>query len=129
MLVSEIEREQRLKRNFLLFGSTLLTGGSNQKYCMLSRFVNLYDNTESAIPPGGGFPFSFLLPLSCAARGLPLGLLTLVSSKTLGSLAYLEHSILSSTRDFSTTYFSCSRLQEHWACSAHTEPGNPGSFV
>jgi hypothetical protein len=79
------------------------TGGLNQKYCMLSCFVNLYDNTESAIPPGAGFPFSFLLPLSCAARGLPLGLLMLVSSKTLRSLAYLEHPILSSTRDFSTT--------------------------
>jgi hypothetical protein len=82
-----------------LFGPTLSTGGSNQKHCMLSCFVNLYNNTESAIPPGRGFRFSFLLPLSCAARGLPPGLLTLVSSKTLGSLAYLEHPILSLTRD------------------------------
>jgi hypothetical protein len=49
----------------------------------------LYDNTESATPPGGGFPFSCLMPLSCAACGLPLGLLALVSSKTLGSLAVL----------------------------------------
>lgn len=71
MLVSEIEREQRLKRNFLLFSSTLLTGGSNQKYCMLSRFVNLYNNTESAIPPGGGFPFLSSCPSPVLRVGFP----------------------------------------------------------
>jgi hypothetical protein len=49
-------------------------GGSSQNNCMLSRFVN-FTTILSLQSPGGGFPFSFLLPLSCAARGLPLGLL------------------------------------------------------
>jgi hypothetical protein len=102
-------------------------GGSSQKNCMLSRFVN-FMTILSLQSPRRRFPFFFPpAPLLCCAWASPRPpYASQFQSTWFPSLLGTSYPTVSLTRDFSITYFSCSQLQERWVCRAHTEPGNSG---
>ena len=77
-------------------------------YCLPSIYLAMFMTNRTYSNFCGGFPFFFLLLCSYAARGLPLGLPTLVRFQH-GSLVYYFHygtSYPSSTKDSSAAH-SC----------------------